>query len=89
MNDYHEKLTNLLLDKNDYLSYAQARIWVELLWDDFETTFVRAGVESLGSETTELVVKQWIEQYGGHLHEFAGENLKYKGYFEQDKNTLH
>ena len=30
MNTYIDKLTNLLLEKNDMLSYLQARTWVEL-----------------------------------------------------------
>jgi hypothetical protein len=89
MNDYHERLTNYLLGKNDFLSYAEARIWVELLWDDFETAYAKAGHEYLGSETTQQVVKQWIEQYGENLHEFSGQNPKYKEYFTLDKNTLH
>lgn len=32
MNTYIEKLTNLLLEKNEMLSYIQAKTWVELLW---------------------------------------------------------
>lgn len=88
MNDYQERLTRLLLDKNDYLSSAQARIWVELLWDDFETTYAKAGRPYQGIEMTEKVVKQWIQQYGGNLHEFVAENPKYKDYLVQDKNTL-
>lgn len=89
MTDYHERLTKLLLDKNDYLSSAQARIWVELLWDDFETTYAKAGRPYQGIEVTEKVVKQWIQQYGENLHEFVAINPKYKDYFELDKNTLH
>lgn len=89
MNDYHERLTKLLLDKNDYLSSAQARIWVELLWDDFETTSARAGRPYQGFEITERVVRQWIQQYGENLHEFIAQNPKYKDYLTQDKSTLH
>jgi len=89
MNDYHERLTNLLLDKNDYLSYGQARTWVELLWDDFETTYAKAGREYQGSEMTEKVIRQWIENYGSSLHEFASQNPKYMHYLKQDKNKLH
>jgi hypothetical protein len=88
MNDYQERLTRLLLDKNDFLSSAQARIWVELLWEDFEATHAKAGRPYQGIETTERVVKQWIQQYGGNLHEFVAENPKYKDYLLQDKNTL-
>lgn len=89
MNDYQERLTKLLLDRNDFLSSAQARIWVELLWDDFETTYAKAGKPYQGNEMTEKVVKQWIEQYGEKLHEFVAQNPKYKDYLVQDKNTLH
>ena len=43
MNDIYETLTKELLDKNDKLSYAQARAWVELLWEDFQTTYAKSG----------------------------------------------
>ncbi|NHM33310.1 YfhJ family protein [Neobacillus terrae] len=88
MNDYQERLTTILLEKNEALSYGQARTWVELLWDDFETTYARAGREYKGSEMTEKIVRQWIEQYGSKLHEFAGQNPKYRQYLDQDKNTI-
>jgi hypothetical protein len=89
MNEYSEKLTTLLLSKSEHLSYNQARTWVELLWEDFETTYAKAGREYRGSEMTEKVVTEWIERYGDKLHEFAARNPKYKHYLEQDKNTLH
>ncbi|MGG3467739.1 YfhJ family protein [Neobacillus pocheonensis] len=89
MNDYHERLASLLLGKNDQLSYQQARTWVELLWEDFETTYAKAGREYMGSEMTERIVKQWIEHYGDRLHEFAATNPKYKHFLDQAKNTLH
>jgi len=88
MNDYQERLTTILLEKNESLSYGQARTWVELLWDDFETTYARAGREYKGSEMAEKIVRQWIEQYGSKLHEFAGQNPKYKKYLDQNKNTI-
>lgn len=89
MNDYQERLTKLLLNKNDFLSYEQARTWIELLWDDFETTYARAGREYKGIEMTEKIVRHWIEQYGENLHEFVAQNPKYKDYLIQDKNKLH
>jgi len=89
VNDYYEKLTKLLLERNDYLSYHQARTWVELLWDDFETTQAKAGREYKGKEMTEKIVRQWIENYGEMLHEFAAINPKYKDFLAQDKRTLH
>jgi hypothetical protein len=88
LNDYHERLTNLLLDKNEQLTYNQARTWVELLWEDFETTYAKAGRQYRGSEMTEKVVTEWIERYGDKLHEFAASNPKYKHFLEQGKNTL-
>jgi hypothetical protein len=88
MNDYHERLTKMLLDKNNQLSYNQARTWVELLWDDFETTYAKAGRQYKGSEMAERIVRQWIDNYGDKLHEFVATNPKYKDYFNQDKNSL-
>jgi hypothetical protein len=88
MNDYHESLTKMLLDKNNQLSYNQARTWVELLWDDFETTYAKAGRQYKGSEMAERIVRQWIDNYGDKLHEFVATNPKYKDYFNQDKNSL-
>jgi hypothetical protein len=88
MNDYHERLTKMLLAKNNQLSYNQARTWVELLWDDFETTSAKAGREYMGSEMAERIVTQWIENYGDKLHEFAATNPKYKDYLKQEKNSL-
>ncbi len=89
MNDYQQRLTKLLLDKNDYLSYAQASIWVELLWEDFEITNAQAGKPYQGLETTERVVKKWIQQYGEGLHEFAVQNPRYHEYLAQEKYYLH
>jgi hypothetical protein len=89
MNDYQKKLVNLLLEKNEHISYQQALTWVELLWDDFETTSAKAGREYQGSEVTEKIVRQWIQQYGGNLHEFVATNPKYKHFLEQDDKKLH
>lgn len=88
MNDYHERLTKGLLEKNDQLSYNQALTWVELLWDDIETTSAKAGREYQGSEMTERIVQQWIDHYGSRLHDFVASNPKYKHYLEQAKDTL-
>jgi hypothetical protein len=85
MNDYHESLTNLLLEKNNQLAYNQARTWVELLWEDFETTYAKAGRKYQGSEMTEKVVRQWIENYGDKLHEFVATNPKYKDFLNKQQ----
>jgi hypothetical protein len=89
MNEYFERLTNLLLEKNQNLSYAKARTWVELLWEDFETTYAKAGRSYRGKELTERVVRQWIENYGPRLHEFVASNPKYKHLLSTNDHLLH
>ncbi|MCM3585689.1 YfhJ family protein [Mesobacillus maritimus] len=89
MKDIQEKLAHLLLEKNNEITFHQALTWVELLWDDFETTSAKAGREYLGSEMTERVVRQWIQHYGGKLHDFVATNPKYKHYLEQNNKKLH
>ncbi|ANB56457.1 WVELL family protein [Anoxybacillus sp. B7M1] len=89
MNEYFERLTKELLDQNDALAYAQARTWVELLWEDFEATYARAGYSYKGKELTERVVRQWIRQYGAKLHEFKATNPKYKHLLNRDDYLKH
>lgn len=84
MHEYHEQLANLLLEKNSDITYDQALTWVELLWGDFEATYAKAGHKYMGSEMTEKVVRQWIEQYGSQLHEFVTRNPKYKHLLEPE-----
>ncbi|PTL39279.1 YfhJ family protein [Alkalicoccus saliphilus] len=81
--DYISRLTDRLLEKNSSLSYAEARTWVELLWEDFEATYAKAGYEYKGKETTEKIVIQWIDNYGPELHEMIRNNPKYKKWFNQ------
>ena len=86
MNDYHEMLTKKLIEKNDQVSYEQALTWIELLWEDFETTYAKAGHKYAGEEMTFRVVDTWIDHYGEKLHEFIAENPKYKHLLnKQDK----
>ena len=89
MNEYQKRLFERLLEKNSFLSASLAQTWVELLWDDFETTYAKAGRKYQGSEMTEKVVSQWIEHYGDKLHEFVAENPKYKHLLEEDPKKLH
>ena len=88
MKEYQERLTELLLEKNNQISSNMARTWVELLWDDFETTRAKSGREYKGAEMTEGIVRHWIEQYGAKLHEFAATNPKYKKFLTDNKDTL-
>lgn len=87
MHEYHERLANLLLEKNKDITYGQALTWVELLWGDFEATYAKAGHDYMGSEMTEKVVRQWIEHYGAQLHEFVARNPKYKHLLEQENDS--
>lgn len=84
MEIYFERLTNELLEKNATLSYAQARTWVELLWEDFESTSAKTGREYQGKSVTELVVRQLITHYGEKLHEFIAKNPKYRHLLNDD-----
>jgi vacuolar-type H+-ATPase subunit E/Vma4 len=77
MEEIYERLTKQLLNKNDQLTKRQALTWVEVLWEDFETTRAKAGRKYLGQSVTENIVSQWINQYGERIHEFAATNPKY------------
>lgn len=89
MDDCKQKLVELLLEKNSQLSYNQALTWVELLWDDFETTRARAGRKYEGIAMTERIVRQWIQSYGDKLHEFTAKNSKYKHLLETGPKKFH
>jgi hypothetical protein len=82
MQDRIDALTTQLIEKNDQLSASKARIWIELLWSDFESSYARAGYDYKGAAVTEMVIKKWIEGYGNQLHEFASSNEKYKHLLE-------
>ncbi len=89
MNEHIEQLTNMLLEKNNSLAYAQARTWIELLWDDFETSSAKAGAPYMGSEMAERIVTGWIMRYGSELHEFVATNPKYAHLLNQDDFKKH
>ncbi|KAA0544941.1 hypothetical protein FZW96_19145 [Bacillus sp. BGMRC 2118] len=89
MNDIIEKLTHQLLQQNDSLAYEQARTWIELLWDDFETTSAKAGQQYMGPEMAERIVTSWINRYGSQLHEFVASNPKYAHLLNRDDFTKH
>ncbi|GLI83726.1 MULTISPECIES: YfhJ family protein [Rossellomorea] len=85
---FHE-LTQLLMDENSKLTYEKARTWVELVWEDFETTYAKAGYEYKGKEVTEKVVRQWIATYGTNVHDFAASNPKYSHLLDDGDHTVH
>lgn len=72
-----QKLTEELLAKNPEMPVGRARVWVELLWSDFEASSAKAGYSYRGAEYTENLVRQLITSYGDKLHLFAARNPKY------------
>ncbi|MGE6489325.1 YfhJ family protein [Paenisporosarcina sp. NPDC076898] len=83
-----EQLVQELAAKNESLSVSKARVWIELLWSDFESSYAKAGYDYKGSEVTEKVIRQWIESYGERIHEFAGNNPKYAHLLQVDDDNL-
>lgn len=77
MQERIEQLVQELLGKNKILSESKARVWIELLWSDFESSYAKAGYDYKGAEVSEKIIRQWIESYGDRIHEFAGNNPKY------------
>ncbi|WP_078381757.1 YfhJ family protein [Sutcliffiella halmapala] len=89
MDKYFERLTDQLLEKNPALSYEKARTWVEHLWEDFESTYARAGYKYKGKEMTERMVSGIIERHGESLHQFLSNNPKYKHLLDGDDFFSH
>ncbi|MRH44660.1 hypothetical protein GH741_18600 [Aquibacillus halophilus] len=85
MQDIFVRLAERLYNSNEKLTIDEARTWVELLWEDFDTTRAKAGHEYAGKEVTEQIVLRWIDHYGPDLHQFAEHNPKYKKLFEKAK----
>jgi len=77
MEEKIENLTAELLVKNPQMSVGRARVWIELLWSDFESTAAKAGYDYRGADYTGNLVRQLITSYGDKLHAFAGRNPKY------------
>lgn len=72
-----QKLSEELLAKNPAMPANRARVWIELLWSDFEASSAKAGYAYRGAEYTENLVRQLITSYGNQLHLFAARNPKY------------
>ena len=89
MQEKIDQLIEELASKNNLLTIARARVWIELLWSDFESSYAKAGYEYKGSEVTEKVIRQWIDSYGDRIHEFAGNNPKYAHLLKEDDDTVH
>jgi len=87
MNEEQNELVTLLLEQNSTLSRENAQTLIELLWEDFEATYAKAGHDYQGKEVTERVVRQWVVNYGERLHEVAAMNPKYAALLSSNKGT--
>ncbi|OGX78490.1 hypothetical protein EVJ27_12020 [Exiguobacterium sp. SH3S2] len=76
--DQYKRLAEILRDKNDLLNEDEALTWVEVLWEDFETTLARAGEPYPGEAKSFQYVVQQIDAYGAQLHLFQTKNEKFK-----------
>ena len=84
-----QKLTQELLAKNPNMPASRARVWIELLWSDYEATSAKAGYHYRGSDYTENLVRQLIVSYGDKLHLFAGRNPKYAHLLDESEDVKH
>ncbi|KPB03676.1 YfhJ family protein [Bacillus sp. CHD6a] len=89
MEQYFERLADRLMEKNSALTYDKARTWVEHLWEDFESSYAKAGYEYKGKDMTERMVMQIIDRHGDRLHEFFSNNPKYKHLLNSDDHLTH
>ncbi|QFT88041.1 hypothetical protein FIU87_05165 [Bacillus sp. THAF10] len=89
MEQYFERLTDRLLEVNPSLTYEKARTWVELLWEDFESSYAKAGYQYKGKDMTEKMVVGIIERHGDRLHEFFSNNPKYSHLLNGDDSMKH
>ncbi|WP_404448743.1 YfhJ family protein [Sutcliffiella horikoshii] len=89
MEQYFERLAESLMEKNPALTYEKARTWVELLWEDFESSYAKAGYQYKGKDMTERMVMQIIDRHGDSLHEFFSNNPKYMHLLNVDDHLTH
>jgi hypothetical protein len=85
MNELFHQLAEALLEKNDKLSYEEARTWVEILWEDFETTRAKAGHRYVDKSVTTKIVMQWINYYGPLFHEVVKSHPKFQKLINNQK----
>lgn len=68
MYDYLEKLTTTLLAENPQLDKEKATWWIEMLWNDFESSYAKAGYPYKGPAYTADYVAKQISRHGKYLH---------------------
>lgn len=88
MEQHIDELTKELLAKNPHMSAGRARVWVELLWSDYEATSAKAGYDFRGADYTANLVRQLINSYGDKLHLFAAKNPKYAHLLDMSDDTF-
>lgn len=75
MYEHLDELVASLLAENSQLDKEKAVWWVEMLWNDFESSYAKAGYPYKGPDYTADYVAKQIKQHGKHLHEInKGEN---------------
>ncbi|SHN28565.1 YfhJ family protein [Gracilibacillus kekensis] len=89
MQEEIQRLAEELQEKNPSLTILEARSWVELLWEDFETTRAKAGRKYEGAEVTQKIVRYWIQQYGASLDDFIKRHPKYQKLINGSNRPIH
>ncbi|GAB2534378.1 YfhJ family protein [Gracilibacillus alcaliphilus] len=89
MHEEIQKLSEELLQRDSSLTVLEARSWIELLWEDFESTRAKAGRKYEGADITVKFVRHFIAQYGDSLADFATRYPKYQKLIDQNNRTVH
>ncbi|WP_244093878.1 YfhJ family protein [Jeotgalibacillus sp. R-1-5s-1] len=87
MDHQRDELIQLLRSKDTNISYEKAGMLIDLLKEDFEATYAKAGYEYQGQEMAQRVVEQWIQSYGGRIHEIAAMNERYAAILSGDDDV--
>lgn len=84
MSEERQALIDKLRLKDPTLSEEKAGMLIDLLREDFEATYAKAGYEYQGEEMSRRIVEQWIDNYGGRIKEVAAMNEKYAAILKND-----
>ena len=88
MNDIYEALTKELLDKmTNFLTRKLVR-GLNYCGKIFKQLMQKSG-RYQGEEMTEQVVRSWINNHGGRLHEMRTNNPKYSHLINQEDHLKH
>ncbi|AJD90574.1 hypothetical protein JMA_12570 [Jeotgalibacillus malaysiensis] len=84
MSEEKQALIDKLRLKDPTLSEEKAGMLIDLLREDFEATYAKAGYEYQGEEMSKRIVEQWIDNYGDRISEVAAMNEKYAAILKND-----